>query len=285
MTIKKHTVYLLLVLHTSLRCGQRHSCYTTKTKGVMALPAGVQGLSDQGCYCAWHCSGVNGLGCKNVLPEVPFDDWVEKILLLNGDEGSAENVTYLVAKRDIPADTLFAKLGGVTVQALTQREAYESYTLLHRQQHAERRAPKFRYSVRAGSDGVPGRLSWLIPENDFALLHQVIASEDTIGIEHAELTALLTAKGGASEGLGQYAQHTCCPVHVNAHLFPIFMLGDDVGYEELWELRGVALRAQRLIKKGEEILIHYVGSGRSFNFSNVFTCTCCVCMGRCAKPA
>ena len=251
----------------------------------MALPAGVQGLSDQGCYCAWHCTGVNGLGCKNVLPKVPFAYWVEKILLLNGDEGSAENVTYLTATRDIPADTLFAKLGGVTVQALTQREAYASYTLLHGQQYGKQGAAKFRYSVRAGSDGVPGSLAWLIPEEDFALLNQVIAREKTIGgIEHAELTAVM-AEGNASAGLGQYAQHTCCPVHVNAHLFPISMLGDDVGYEELWELRGVALRAQRLIKKGEEILIHYVGSGRSFNFSEVFKCTCCVCMGRCPKPA
>jgi hypothetical protein len=221
--------------------------------------------------------------CKNVLPDIPLDHWVETILLLNGDEGSAANVTYLAAKMDIPAGTLFAKLGGVTVQALTQREAYASYTLLHRLQHAEKGAAKFRYSVLVGSDGVPGSLSWLIPENDFALMHQVIASEATIGVKHAELTAL-TAEGRALAGVGQYAQHTCCPVHVNAHLFPMFMLGADVGDEELWELRGVALRAERLIKKGEEILIHYVGSGRSFNFSEVFQCTCCVCMKRCPKP-
>jgi hypothetical protein len=137
-----------------------------------------------------------------------LDHWVETILLLNRDEDSGADVTYLSEKRDIPAGTLFAKMGGVPVQALTQKQAYDSYTSLHRQQHEDEGAPKFRYSVQVGSSGIPGSLSWFIPENDVALLHQVIAHEKTFGKKHAELRAL-TAEGTASAGLGQYAQHTC----------------------------------------------------------------------------
>ena len=248
----------------------------------MALPAGGRGLSTQGCYCAETCRGAHGHGCTNVRPDVHSDEWVEIIIKVNRDRGA--DVNYLAAKRDIPADTLFAMLGGVTVQKLTQKKAYVSYTCLHKLQHEEEGEPKFRYSVQAGSEGIPGSLSWLIPENDFALLHSVIARESKlVGKKHAELKAL-TVEGRASAGLGQYAQHTCCPVHVNAHLFPIFILREDVQDEEFWELQGVALRSQRLIKKGEEILIHYVGSGRSGNFDRVFDCTCCVCMGRCPMP-
>ncbi len=91
-----------------------------------------------------------------------------------------------------------------------------------------------------------------------------------------------------SVGLGQYAQHSCCFDHVNAHIFPMFTLREEAGSTELrqgedgeWmQLQEVALRANRLIKEGEEILIQYVGSGRSGHFRKVFDCTCCWCSGR-----
>ena len=47
------------------------------------------------------------------------------------------------------------------------------------------------------------------------------------------------------------------------------------------QIQGMALRASRLIKEGEEILIQYVGVGRSDHFQKVFDCTCCWCSGRC----
>jgi len=104
---------------------------------------------------------------------------------------------------------------------------------------------------------------------------------------------VLTVEGRASAGLGQYAQHTCCGAHANAHLFPIFSFREGEegkrgrqGEEEDWmQLKGVALRANRLIKKGEVVSIKYVGSGRTGHFQKVFDCACCWCTGRCNRGA
>jgi hypothetical protein len=49
------------------------------------------------------------------------------------------------------------------------------------------------------------------------------------------------------------------------------------------QLQGVALRSDRLIRRGEEISFGYVGSGRSGHFGKVFDCTCFWCTGHCNK--
>ena len=228
---------------------------------------------------------MHNKGCTNWRPDVPVHHWVEVITLLDRDNGPDSR--YLAAVRDIPADTLFTVMGGVTVQQLTQKTAYDSYTALHKQQHDKDGAPKFQYSVQTGSEAILGSLSWFIPADDFGLLHTVIDSEGKLGNMHAELKAL-TAEDKACEGIGQYVQHTHCNTHRNAHLFPIFILREDVEDGQMpthdgewWELKGVALRSEKLILKGEEILINYVGTGRSGNFSKVFDCTCCTCTRRC----
>jgi len=120
-------------------------------------------------------------------------------------------------RRDIPAGTLITTFGGVTVQAWTQERAFTSFSRIHDQQHEEEGVEKFQYSVQVGSDGLPGSSAWLISQHDFPLLQRLF------GEGHRELRAL-TAEGRAVAGLGQYAQHTCCFVHVNTHLFPLFIL-------------------------------------------------------------
>jgi hypothetical protein len=183
---------------------------------------------------------------------------------------------YLRARRDIPAGMLFTVFGGVTVQERTQRRAFESFSTIHRQQHETEGAEKFQYSVQVGSEGVHGSSAWLIPHDDVPLLRRLM------GQGHRNLRSL-TGEGRESVGLGQYAQHSCCFDHVNAHIFPMFTLREEAGSTELrqgedgeWmQLQGVALRANRLIKEGEEILIQYVGAGRSGHFRKVFDCTCC----------
>ncbi len=95
----------------------------------------------------------------------------------------------------------------------------------------------------------------------------------------------------ASIGLGQYAQHTCCATHANAHLNPFTISREETGGggvgqgkdEDWFQLVGVALRADRAIREGEEILIQYVGVGRSGHFRKVFECMCCRCSGRCSQ--
>ena len=240
---------------------------------------------------------MHNKGCTNWRPDVPVHHWVEVITLLDRDNGPESR--YLAAARDIPADTLFTVMGGVTVQQLTQKIAYDSYTALHKQQHDKDGAPKFQYSVQAGSEAILGSHSWFIPTDEFGLLHTVIESQlaclpqaservsSYIANMHAELKALTTEEK-ACEGIAQYVQHTHCNTHRNAHLFPIFILREDVEDGQMlthdgewWELKGVALRSEKLILKGEEILINYVEKGRTGNFSKVFDCTCCKCLGRC----
>ncbi len=63
--------------------------------------------------------------------------------------------------------TLF---GGVTLQARTQKEAYESFTRIHTLQHDTDGEEKFQYPVLVDSEQDQGSLSWMVPVNDFRLL-------------------------------------------------------------------------------------------------------------------
>jgi hypothetical protein len=88
------------------------------------------------------------------------------------------------------------------------------------------------------------------------------------------------------QGLGQFAQHTCCPKHVNAYFFPVCIMREAPRPprgrkrphdEEVMHIQALAIRAQKPISKGDEILVHYVGAGKSGNY--VFVCRCCQCLG------
>ena len=250
-------------------------CEIRKQSGGLSVPSSVQGICYQGSFCWEGCTGQWGGGGTNAVPDIDSAQWVQVSTAMGGCYGK-----YLTATKRIAIGTMFTIFGGVTVKRHTHLLAYEMFTKLHAQQSKAEGEPKFQYSTQTGTKLMKDSLAWLIPPQDLALLQALMTGSR---FSNTQLKTLVQEQTEA-QGLGQYAQHTCCPVHVNAHLFPMFMLGADVGDEELWELRGVALRAERLIKKGEEILIHYVGSGRSFNFSEVFKCTCCVCMGRCPKP-
>ncbi len=46
--------------------------------------------------------------------------------------------------------------------------------------------------------------------------------------------------------------------------------------EESMDLQALGIRAQKAISKGDEILVHYVGAGKSGDF--VFDCACCKCL-------
>ena len=75
-------------------------------------------------------------------------------------------------------------------------------------------------------------------------------------------------------GCGQFAQHVCCPQHRNAEL--VLVLCDEDS-EEL----ALAVRALKPIPTGERIGVSYTASGSADAWSDIFTCTCCQCSGRC----
>jgi hypothetical protein len=167
---------------------------------------------------------------------------------------------------------------------------YESFTTMHQYQHDTAGEEKFQYSVMVGSKQDKGSLAWLVPVNDFKLLHRLLGKKARVSKPDRELKTL-TEESRASRGLGQYAQHTCCSTHSNSHLFPIFISreedAEDISRQKKdgdWmQLQGVALRSDRIIRRGEEISFGYVGSGRSGHFRRVFECACCWCTGRCNK--
>lgn len=247
--------------------------------GLIAIPRRVRELSDQGCFCSTNCTGGE-LGCTNQEPTFASEQWA----YLTTGRG-LHPYKYLRAKKDIPAGTFITTFLGIIVQQCTHKEAFGSFARIHAQQHMTEGADKFQYSVLVGSERLPGSLAWFIPQNDLCLLRRLLGPRDQ------ELLALTKARL-VGRGLGQYAQHTCCLSHVNTHLFPICILregqnghqGRKEWEDDEWmQVRGVALRAERLIREGEEILVHYVGAGRSGNFQKVFKCSCCLCSGRC-KP-
>ena len=167
---------------------------------------------------------------------------------------------------------------------------YESFTTMHSFQHDTIGEEKFQYSVMVGSEQDRGSLAWLVPVNDFKLLHRLLGKKARASKSDRELK-ILTEESRASRGLGQYAQHTCCSTHSNSHLFPIFVSREEDAEDnsrqrkdgDWMQLQGVALRSDRLIQRGEEISFGYVGSGRSGHFRRVFDCACCWCTGRCNK--
>ena len=261
-------------------------CARRRSLGELSRSAELQELPPLGCYCAEGCTGVDNGGCRNRAPVFTTENWVH----MTKGRGLDPSPQCLRAKRDIPAGTLITLFGGVTLQAWTQEEMYESFTTMHSFQHDTIGEEKFQYSVMVGSEQDRGSLAWLVPVNDFKLLHRLLGKKARASKSDRELK-ILTEESRASRGLGQYAQHTCCSTHSNSHLFPIFVSREEDAEDNIrqrrdgdWmQLQGVALRSDRLIQRGEEISFGYVGSGRSGHFRRVFDCACCWCTGRCNK--
>jgi hypothetical protein len=266
-------------------------CARRRALGELSRSSGLQELPTQGCYCPEECTGFDNGGCGNRVPVFSTENWVH----MTKGRGLDPSPQSLRAKRDIPAGTLMTLFGGVVLQAWTQKEEYEAFTKLHVYQHDTVGEEKFQYSVLVGSEqdereGHHPSLAWLVPVNDFALLHRILSKKSRTNKSDRKLKTL-TVESRASIGLGQYAQHTCCSTHSNSHLFPVFVSREEEtadgirdGREGDWmQLQGVALRADRLIRQGEAISFGYVGSGRSGHFEKVFACACCWCTGRCNK--
>ena len=93
---------------------------------------------------------------------------------VNTDRTLDPEVKYLTAKVFLPAGALVTAMGGVTVQSQTQPRAFSSFSRLHKQQHEQEGAQKFQYSVQVGSKGLKGNTEWLIPPNNFPLLHRLL---------------------------------------------------------------------------------------------------------------
>ena len=91
--------------------------------------------------------------------------------------------------------------GGVTLQARTQKESYDSFTKIHAHQHDTDVEEKFQCSVLVGSEQNEGSLSWMVPVNDFRLLHRLLVKKTRANKPDRELKSL-TEEGRASMGLG-----------------------------------------------------------------------------------
>jgi len=194
---------------------------------------------------------------------------------------------YLKAIKPIHEGEFITIFGGVTVKRYTDRGAYDQMTKLHKQcnEQDEKGGVKFQYSVKVGSAALEDSQGWIIPPEDLSLLKDIMK-----GVKGTSQLNNLVRDQPPAQGLGHYVQHTCCRKCVNAYIFPVYIhreLGQQcVGskrnkHDDYMDLQFVAIRAQKHIQPGEEILMHYVGSGRPGGFDNVFECVCCQCRGIC----
>ena len=261
-------------------------CERIRQSGGLSLPSSVKGVRFQGSFCWEGCMGKGG-GCTNAVPDIDSEEWVQVSNAKGGQYGK-----YLTAKKRIPQGEMFTIFGGVIVRAHTDLLAYTMFTKIRQEQNAKAEGePKFQYSTQPGCLQMPDSMAWLIPRQDIALLEVLLQCSK---YSSSNLKKLLREQTQA-QGLGQYVQHTCCSKHVNAYIFPMYIQregeeqqragGGKMPEDEMFmDLQAVAIRAQKDIEEGEEILMHYVGLGRAGEFG-IFDCCCCKCAGPCRPEA
>jgi hypothetical protein len=235
--------------------------------------AGAADMPEQGCFCSEDCTGHTGV-CTNQVPVINTEDNVQVL------QSSSAYGQYLAATRDIAAGEILTVFGGVVVKKLEHAKSYALFSDLHKvQQRTEKSDRKVEYSAQTGSYGMKDSQAWVIPPQDMPLLQQSISAW---GQASSQLNTLVKQQETWQQGLGQFAQHTCCAKHVNAYFFPICVMRKPsrgrkrLHDEESMDLQALAIRAQKAISKGDEILVHYVGAGKSGDF--VFDCACCKCL-------
>ena len=130
-------------------------CARRRSLGELSRSAELQELPPLGCYCPEGCTGVDNGGCRNRAPVFTTENWVH----MTKGRGLDPSPQCLRAKRDIPAGTLITLFGGVTLQAWTQEEMYESFTTMHSFQHDTIGEEKFQDSVMVGSEQDRGSLA------------------------------------------------------------------------------------------------------------------------------
>ena len=75
---------------------------------------------------------------------------------------------------------------------------------MHAYHHDTVGEEKFQYSVMLGSEQDKGSLVWMVPVNDFRLLHRLLGKKARANKSDRELKTL-TVESRASMDLGQYA--------------------------------------------------------------------------------
>ena len=250
------------------------SCEVRRQTGVVdATPE----VPEQGCFCVKGCPGHAG-ECTNQVPIINTHDNVKVT------QGSAGSGMCLKAVRDMQAGEIITLFVGLIIKHFDHPAAYDEFGNLHKAQ--EQTQKKFEYSAVTGSKEMPGSRAWVIPPQDVLLLKDCIVKYE---LEQTELAVLARKQSWQKgHGLGQFTQHTCCPKHVNAYLFPIAVMreaprargkkADDAhNEEEIMDVQALAIRAQKAISIDEEIRMHYVGKGKKGDL--FFECHCCKCSG------
>ena len=162
----------------------------------------------------------------------------------------------LRSTRKIRKNELIA-IFGLTAAITNKNEILE---LRHAQE--ERNSDLYRTNIQYTVLGnIHGKEVYLVPPQDAALLLQ-----DRIS---PRLRKQLK-RHNATEGVGQFANHTCCDAHWNANLE---VAAVDHHEETATEPMGI-LRARQDIEIGTEILTRYWHTKKDA-WHNIFECQCC----------
>jgi len=150
-------------------------------------------------------------------------------------------------------------LFGLTAAITNKNEISE---LRHAQE--ERNSDLYRTSIQYTVLGnILGKEVYLVPPQDAALLLQ-----DRI----SPMLRKQLKRHNATEGVGQFANHTCFDAHWNANLE---IAAVDHHEETATEPMGI-LRARQDIEIGTEILTRYWHTKKDA-WNNIFECQCCAC--------
>ena len=106
---------------------------------------------------------------------------------------------------------------------------------------------------------------WFVPRQD----HDRLREEG-----HKDLWRKIAKAPLSPPGIGEYANHTCCPVHRNAVLMPLYYVDDKNN-----TIPVVSVIATRAIQVHEEIWVTYVTDSTALPFR----CKCCRCAGACKR--
>jgi hypothetical protein len=171
----------------------------------------------------------------------------------------------LRSSRKICKNELIA-IFGLTAAITNKNEILE---LRHAQE--ERNSDLYRTSIQYTVLGnIHGKEVYLVPPQDAALLLQ-----DRIS---PRLRKQLK-RHNATEGVGQFANHTCCDAHWNANLE---VAAVDHHEETATEPMGI-LRARKDIEPDTEILTRYWHTKKDA-WHNIFVCQCCACTNHTEAP-
>ena len=216
-----------------------------------------------GHLCPTACNCLNSLPAERWQEDVAGRRSKVRVASKCGVDEASQGLVAIDVIEDREVITVFGNsavvsqaTGGMELQRLIQQQS---------EQQQDRRFQYTFSSTTANEDGNVQKQVWVVPPQDVYLAERFPISNT---LKHA-----LSQRG--PPGVGQFANHTCCPLHTNAEIR--MAQAPDGSFLAV-------LRARKRINVGTAILIQYADLGKDRDqWHSTFACTCCRCRGVCPQ--